>query len=388
MAEKTPQNNATAVNDEDDELMILDWSEIADTETTTPALLSKLEHALGATGIGLVAIRNVPDFVETKAAFLPQAHALAHLPAAYLEEHLTDAASLYNAGWSHGKEKLGDKPDLAKGSFYYNPIIDVPGTPADRHKYPYSYPVNKWPNNLPGFREAAMRMGRILKDATVVLAKHIDALAASKCADYPTQFLYQRMKDTDKVKARLLYYFPLEENNADETAAAAPPAEDSWIGWHNDSGFLTALGGDLYVNHETGEPVDCPDAAAGLYVADRRKNGQARLVALPADCCAVQIGECSAIVTGGAVQATPHCVRGAAATNVARISLPCFVDAPPYQVLSMPPSATREQVLGAAASDKVPPLGPRWTGNDMTFGEFLQTTFQQYYEWKPQSSSD
>jgi hypothetical protein len=147
-------------------------------------------------------------------------------------------------------------------------------------------------------------MGMILKDATVELAKHIDALATKKCTDYPAQYLYQKMKDTDKVKARLLYYFPLsvadETNDKDNANGDDSPgtkvtkqqvSEDSWIGWHNDSGFLTALGGDLYVNHETGEAIDCPDPAAGLYVVDR--NQQARRVALPADCMAVQIGECS-----------------------------------------------------------------------------------------------
>mmetsp|Transcript_3939 Transcript_3939/g.7577 ORF Transcript_3939/g.7577 Transcript_3939/m.7577 type:complete len:387 (+) Transcript_3939:109-1269(+) len=377
------------------ELIILDWKEICATETS-PELLSKLEHALGPNGIGLVAIRNVPDFVETKQSFLPEAHKLVNLPTDYLEKELTDASSLYNAGWSHGKEKLGDKPDTAKGSFYYNPVTDVPGTPQDRHKYPYSYPSNKWPSaeKLPEFREKAMRMGMLLKQATVELAKHIDALAARKCPDYPNQFLYLKMKDTDKVKARLLYYFPLstsnetqdgEANNNDneeEEQDTQTASEDSWIGWHNDSGFLTALGGDMYVNHTTGEAMDCPDPAAGLYVSDR--NQQARQILLPADCLAVQIGECTQIVTAGTVRATPHCVRGAVAKDVARISLPCFVDTPPYQPLSLPPNATREQVLASAAnSTKVPPLGPRWTGDDMTFGEFLQKTFQLYYDWKP-----
>lgn len=368
--------------DESSEVIILEWDEIAANETS-PTLLAKLEGALGPRGVGLVAIRNVPDFVSIKQSFLPTAHKLVHLPTEYLEsDELTDAASLYNAGWSHGKEKLGDKPDTAKGSFYYNPVIDLPGTPEERIKYPYSYPANKWPSDekIPGFRDHAKRMGLVLKDATVELAKHIDHLASIRCPDYPTQFLYQKMKNTDKVKARLLYYFPLLLRQETQEDATAAPLEDSWIGWHNDSGFLTALGGDLYVNHQTGEIVDCPDPAAGLYVSDR--NQQARKIDLPADCMAVQIGECTQIVTGGAVRATPHCVRGALASNIARISLPCFVDTAPFQALAVPASASRQQVLDAASnSDKVPPLGLRWTGNDMTFGDFLQKTFTMYYDW-------
>jgi hypothetical protein len=136
-------NNSTTTdpNAEDDKMVpltILDWDEIA-VEETSDALLAKLEYALGPQGIGLVAIRGVPNLVEMKQTFLPQAHALVQLPTEYLEsEALTDAASLYNAGWSHGKEKLGEDkpPDTAKGSFYYNPVTDVPGTTQDRHKYP------------------------------------------------------------------------------------------------------------------------------------------------------------------------------------------------------------------------------------------------------------
>jgi len=29
-------------------------------------------------------------------------------------------------GWSHGKEKLGDTPDIFKGSFSANPLFDKP----------------------------------------------------------------------------------------------------------------------------------------------------------------------------------------------------------------------------------------------------------------------
>ena len=252
---------------------------------------SLLERAYGPQGTGILAIRNMPGFVEAKNAFLPEAHTLATLPSDYLETHLTDAASLYNAGWSYGKEKLGANkpPDTAKGSFYYNPISDLPGTPELRRQYPYSYPINVWPDEregvLPGFQQKAKTIGKILLQASVEVARHVDALAASTCPQYPANLLYDNMKGTDKVKARLLYYFPLQHsqqqqpNIEHDTATALSAAadsdnavEDSWIGWHNDSGFLTALAGDLYVDHTTGKAIDCPDPHAGLYVIDRRNS--------------------------------------------------------------------------------------------------------------------
>jgi len=118
-------------------------------------------------------------------------------------------------------------------------------------------------------------------------------------------------------------------------------------------------------------------------VVDR--NDQMRRVQIPDDCMAVQMGECTQIVTGGVVTATPHCVRGAQAPNVARISLPCFVDTPPTFPLKVPPNSTRQEVLAAGSkSRRVPPLDPRWKTNGMTFGDFLQTTFAMYYDWNQQ----
>lgn len=165
----------------------------------------------------------------------------------------------------------------------------------------------------------------------------------------------------------------------------------------------------MYVHHETGERiVECPDPAAGLYVMDRRRRSRASndntddntnndytkevyskavRVVIPPDCVAVQVGECTQIVTGGAVQATPHCVRGCrpqyGGSTVARISLPCFVDTAPSFALCLPPGSTRDDVWKADCSNnQVPPLEARWHSDGMAFGDFLHTTFEMYYNWK------
>jgi hypothetical protein len=228
MAESSSSSSSGQEEQTPPELVILDWKDIVAKETSDH-VLSALERALGPGGFGLVAIRHVPGFVQAKNSFLPLTHSLVQLSSDYLETHLTDAASLYNAGWSHGKEKLGDKPDFAKGSYYFNPITDEPGTEHDRATYPLSYPKNIWPNeeetSLPQFKKKAICIGRILKEAAAELAKHIDALALLKVPNYTPQFLYHAMKDTEKAKARLLYYFPLE------LAEDQVPSEDSWIGY-------------------------------------------------------------------------------------------------------------------------------------------------------------
>ena len=108
-------------------IVVIDYQDVASSKDKAKDLSLQLERAFGGQkeSLGIIAVRNVPNFVNAKQKFLPMAHALAHLDPEYLEKHLSDPKSFYNAGWSHGKEKLGDKPDFAKASYYFNPITDT-----------------------------------------------------------------------------------------------------------------------------------------------------------------------------------------------------------------------------------------------------------------------
>lgn len=385
-------------------LVVIDYQDLVSTEVD---LSIQLERAFGGrqqcstlphdenvqSPLGIIAIKNVPNFVDAKMKFLPLAHPLAHLEAKYLETHLSDPKSSYNAGWSHGKEKLGDHPDFAKASYYFNPVTENPGTSEERERYPASYPCNKWPNEaelsqLTNFKHSAKRLGKIMYEVVVLLAKHIDEMTASRVNGYSKNLLFDAMKATEKVKGRLLYYYPLEENG--QTPSNCTTNEDTWIGWHNDSGFLTSLAGDIYVNDITGQILDEKDVdpEAGLYVMDR--SGESVRVTIPKDCMAVQIGECLQILTGGVAVATPHCVRGPRAgwnphssIRVARISHPCFIDSIPIFPLCLPAGCSRDDVTRAGSGmGKVPPLEDRWIEDGMSFGDFLQKSFDKYYDWK------
>lgn len=379
------------------DLVILDYNDIiidpnkAD-ESFSKQMSALIEKAYGCNekSLGILAIKNIPGFIEAKQRFLPKAYKLAHLPTTYLEESLTDKSSLYNAGWSHGKEKMGDIPDFAKGSFYFNPISDSPGAAEDRANYPVSYPCNVWPeeSKIPDFEKEAKELGVLMKNTVVSLTKYIDHYAKEKIPFYEECMLFNLLKDTEKVKARLLYYFPVDkkEETKNPNASKEEIAKDSWIGWHNDSGFLTALAGEIYINDATGEILSkSPDPKSGLYILNR--SGEEIHIQIPYDCMAVQLGECAQIITGGGLVATPHCVRGAdqeCAKNirVARISEVCFIDTVPMYPLHVPKEITRDMVLDAGVkSERIPPLGSRWIDDGMTFGDFLQKTFDMYYNW-------
>ncbi|KAL3917478.1 MAG: hypothetical protein SGILL_004694 [Bacillariaceae sp.] len=215
-------------------------------------------------------------------------------------------------------------------------------------------------------------IGTLMKEVAVILSKHIDDYTCAVNPSYQANTLYNALKDTEKAKGRLLYYYPLGggEEKKDENAA-----EDSWIGWHNDSGFLTCLSGGIFLQPDGTILDKSPSEEAGLYVVNRQD--EVLRVKLPADCMGIQIGECTQILTGGAVVATPHCVRGA--PGIARTSLACFIDTPPAYPLTSPPGGATTDLL-AKSSSRVPPLAKRWT-DGMAFGDFLGKTFEMYYEF-------
>jgi isopenicillin N synthase-like dioxygenase len=328
-------------------------------------------QAYGPGGLGALTISGIPSYTELRAKLLPLAHKLAHLPEDR-KKLLEHEPSMWNAGWSHGKEKLGDIPDLSKGSFYANPLYDDAATEADRAKYPFFYPKNIWPTeDIPELEKAFKDLGKVMYDAVVLLSKQIDKLVSKRIPAYKDTTLSSEMEKTKKLKGRLLYYYPTSKVGD----------EDGWIGWHNDSGFLTALSGDLFFDDTTGEVIDNPDPKGGLWIVDR--NSGSVKIEIPNDHLAVQCGECLQIITGGLLVATPHRVKASACADrkVGRASFPVFIDTTATFTLSAPEGISKEQVFDKTVKSRVPPLEARWSGNGQPFIEFLGDTFKQYYEW-------
>lgn len=364
-------------------LIIIDYEDLNSNKDLSSLILS----AYGKDSIGVIGIKNIPNFQQMKMKTLPLMYDLINLPNDKLNQ-LEDANSMYNSGWSLGKEKMGDKPDFSKGSFYFNPLQDNP-LPEFREQFPWALPMNKWPeeNDIKDFKTNCKEIGTEMRNIAVKLSYHIDKLISENNPNYEKNLFYNAMKDSIKAKARLLYYYPIQPNNNkcenenENNNCKTKDRGDNWIAWHNDSGFLTCLAGEIYVNHKTKEMIKNPEMdTAGLYVTDRQ--GNEIKVNIPDDIMGIQIGECLQIISGGLLVATPHCVRGCKNTpDVARISLPCFVDTFVTFPLSMPKNCTRDDVFLNTVNQKVPPLSERWLTNGVTFAEFLGDSFKSYYEW-------
>jgi len=124
------------------------------------ALDVEILRAYGPNGLGILFVRGVPGLAEARDALLPLAREMALQSEATLAEYENENA-FYCIGWSRGREKFNGRPDVAKGSFYANPLHDDPadGDEVVREEYPYT-DRNRWPSEVPLLEPAFKRMGR------------------------------------------------------------------------------------------------------------------------------------------------------------------------------------------------------------------------------------
>ncbi|KAK4404173.1 Nudix hydrolase 19, chloroplastic [Sesamum angolense] len=252
----------------------------------------------------LLIVATVPGYPLLRQHLLHLAPRLASLPEEVKRE-LEDPNSRYNIGWSHGKEKLeSGKLDLLKGSFYANPILDIPTTELSLVKrYPSYCGPNMWPRcALPELEPAFKALGKLILDVGLLLAHHCDRygkfffedlvfIASNGFKLHKDGSLHQILLRSRCHKGRLLYYFP----SLYCTSAEDDETVSSWCGWHTDHGSLTGLTCGMFTRDAVELP--CPDSAAGLYVKTR--SGQIVKVVYGEDEIAYQIGETTEILSRG-----------------------------------------------------------------------------------------
>lgn len=222
---------------------------------------------------------------------------------------------------------MNGKPDFAKGSFYANPVHDVPTEDPELIKeYPeYCHP-NIWPADLPELRDAFRDLGGLMVQVGGWVARECDKFLKRTIEDYPDAFLYKMVTQTRSAKARLLHYFPVDEGQQRQISND----QDSWCGWHLDHSCITGLTSAMYLdeNQPDVELETVGDAKSGLYIKNR--GGNMVKVDIPRDCLAFQTGEALEISSRKHLRATPHCVKsamtmGSSGQKIARNTIALFI---------------------------------------------------------------
>jgi isopenicillin N synthase-like dioxygenase len=340
------------------QVVTLDYAQLISSRT----LFDKIEQAYSPEGLGILFVKNIPQWAEKRAALLPLARSLALLPAEELQK-LELAEVGYAVGWSHGKEKFMGQPDVAKGSFYANPENDYPKSKEG------AYHQNVWPKQaLPDLEPAFKGLGATLIKTGSLLARHIDKYVASKVKSYADGTLFNIVTKESANIGRLLHYYP----------RSGVTAEDLWCGWHNDHCALTGLTSSMYLKEDSGVEVPASKVSspnAGLFIMAR--NREMVKAAIPADCAAFQIGETAEILSAGWLHATPHAVKlEGDSKGIGRNTFAVFMEPGPKYRLGTGPSADQLTQL-AERYKEVPALSSRFAPN-CTFGDFHTKTIKAY----------
>lgn len=326
-------------------------------------LSEKIEKGFGPDGLGIISVSDIPGFSRLRQNLLQLSPRLASLPDD-IKKELEDPDSRYNFGWSHGKERLeSGKPDTFKGSFYANPILDIPTTDASLlQRYPSYCRPNKWPTTaIPELEVGFKALGKLMLDVGIMLAYHCDRYVSKEIAVHEDEGLEQILKRSRCHKGRLLYYFPRQQSEAVDDMQSM----SSWCGWHTDHGSLTGLTSGMFTRNAV--KIPCPDSAAGLYI--KARNNQIVKVIFAEDELAYQIGETTEILSEGRLCATPHCVqapKGEKAFNVERSTFALFMQPDWDENLNIPQDIHHPHEI-------IP------TNGMLTFGEYSEKVLNKYY---------
>eukprot|EP00943_MAST-04B_sp_MAST-4B-sp1_P009261 g9261.t1 len=353
-------------------------------------IVEKIGEAFGYDGLGILAVQDVPNLQQLREKLLSTGRHFAEDLSEESRKKYEHPKSYWSFGWSHGKEKLQGRPDYSKGSYYNNPVENVPYTDQKViDAWPSFAHPNIWPSkeDEPELESSFMTLGKLMVDTGLKLATMCDKYTEKVWMKEGYKIVEKNklkriIKGSKVTKGRLVHYYS-RSKEAIRKDVNPEFAFSSWCGWHNDHGSLTAVVPALYFKDGKIIKEGSPDPLAGLYVKSR--HGKICKVVAPPNSLLFQIGETAQIHSGGVLQATPHAVRGANVAGISRTAFAVFME-PNMDELMVSPNNTIAQTNEAAKSlpKGVPPLKNRW-GTDRcpfttcSFGEFTHATLDEYH---------
>lgn len=246
----------SAAATQNDEIPILDMKPyLAGTPGALEKLAGELRHALEEVGFYFISNHGV-DQASINAAFA----AAKRFHDQPLEEKLKVKINHHNLGYlplrgntiKHSDLNKNNKPDLSEGYFVKRQLSpDHPDVVSDK-KF---RGLNQWPDNVPGFREAALGYCDALERLGLSLLP-----VYARALDLPADFFAEAFKEP-QYSLRLSHY-PEQKVLVENEFGVAP---------HTDTGFMTLLAQNnvpgLSIGTQDGRWIDAP-AIPGTFIVN------------------------------------------------------------------------------------------------------------------------
>lgn len=292
-------------------------------------MIPTFDRAFGKNGLGAMEVTNVAGLDRLRQILYQNFLRVVDLPQDEKDD-LSHPESKWNLGFSIGKENLGNGFDLSKASFYFTGSNE-----------------SIWPTSIPELKDNCMELCGMVENIVKGVCQHLELL---------TGYSIQNIRN---IKGRLLYYYP----GCDV---------EYWNSPHVDSGYITILLPDIYVDHETRMVIEST-GNEGLYIQTPEDNLKIRT---HGSSVIVQVGEGLQIQTGGKLVATPHCVKSSDHKTMARVACAIFIDVDQDEKMLMPENCTMEEIFCNQKFQSN--LEKRWY-NGISYANYCYNTFQKYY---------
>jgi isopenicillin N synthase-like dioxygenase len=319
-------------------------------------LSSEINEGFGQMGLGVIGVKNVPNFIENRLNLLAFSRQLGNLDPEKKKE-LTRLNPTDFVGLREPTTDPSDIIDYLKGSYYANSEVDSSVDSGDR-------PENIWPKTcLPGFESSFKTLGQQTVAVGTLLSCHLDRLIKSKFNSYEGNKIENAMKNHKNHISRLIYYYPQFGKSYE------------WCLWHQDFTLMTALAPSLYMKHSTGQIIssqEIDDPKTGLFVRNRKS--QLVKIKVEPDVLLFQMGEVTQILSGGMFECTPHCVlNDGKLDDVSRTSFITFMQPKGYfEMTSTDPQGIYIEHEGMYT------LKGRWE-KGINFNDYLQRCIKAIY---------
>lgn len=358
------------------DLIKLDYSKL---DIDNLDLSKEIHKAFGKEGLGLIAIKNVPNLLEARKSILNKGFEFFHLDEKILKK-LEKPKANYLIGFNKGKSFTENEFEYLTHAFYARAQSDKPSFKLNK-EYEETH-KNVWPDekDIKDFKKYFVEMGNITHYIMKRLLKHIDIYLKNiiKNESYSQFEIKNNFNDflieNDSV-CRLLTYFPID--NLDKKILEGKNAEKikkNWCGWHRDFGLLTALCHPLYFSKQ-GEII--PSIKSGLIVQDRKKRFHD--LQYEEDEILVQTGDAAFFISGGNIISTPHSVKISEGirNDIYRATFVNFFD-PPYDYRLFLPEGISINDMFEKDPFGMKDMFPKFNQGCL-YKDFIMSAAQKYY---------